>query len=346
MTEAHKKNKKSSISVVIVTWNAGAYIRHVLTSLLEQTYSKFDVLIIDNGSTDDTVSVIKNNYSDDVKVVEQKKNTGFSKAYNAGIHWTKGEYVLIMNQDVVLESDFLSHCAEFMSSHDVVGAVQGKVLHWNVTQNKRESVIDTCGVNVTKQHSFYNRFEGLRESDVPECEEVKPVFAFSGSLVLLRRSALVDVSYKKEYFDEDFFAYKEDVDLSWRLRHAHWDIVYLPTARAYHGRTLSSKGNHNDRSYLMQNRKKQDPFLHMISYRNHLSTLIKNQQTKNILLYAPYIFWYELQKIVYMVVFERSTFKGIFSFIKQLPKTLKKRKRILENSHLKSATFKEWTKEV
>lgn len=341
--EQTSKHNTALVSIIIVTWNAASFIRHTIDSLREQTFTDFDVLVIDNNSDDETVSILKNKYADIVRVVKQKNNTGFSKGYNAGIHWTRGKYVLVMNQDVILEPEYLEQVVAFMEAHNEVGAIQGKILHWNIAHNKKEKILDTCGISITKAHAFISTYEAENESVLPDVSEASPVFAFSASLVFLRRYALESVQYKQEFFDEDFYAYKEDIDLSWRLRHAHWDIVFLPTAVAYHGRTLSKSGTaHTDRRAIRELRSKQNPFLHTLSYQNHLLTIIKNQHSELVRKYFFSIFWFELQKCIYALLYERSTLKGWFGIIRLLPKIRAKRRAIFKKSKLDPDAMNSW----
>ncbi len=340
-----KKLQKSRISIVIVTWNCADYIRHTIESIKEQTMVDFDILVIDNASSDDTIDILKNNYKDTVKIVQQKQNLGFSKGYNYGIHWTKGDYVLVMNQDVVLDKQFLEYASAFLDAEKDVAAVQGKILHWDSVSNKRKDIIDTCGLVMRPNHQVENLFEGLKSSDIPEDfqkpEQVIPIFGFSGSCVLLRREALETVRFENEFFDEDFFAYKEDIDLSWRLRHANWDIVYLQKAIAYHGRSLKGVRDKKHRT-VIGHRKTKSPLYNMMSYRNNLYMLFKNEYFKNILYYFFPLAWYEIKKKVYIILFERSTLRAYSDIWKNFGRMRQKRKKIIKKSKMPPESFRNW----
>ena len=105
------------VSVNIVTYNAEKYIKECLGSVKKQTHPDIDILVIDSGSTDKTLEKIK-----DVKVIKNKENIGFSKAHNIGIKESKGEYVLCLNQDIVLDKDFLKNIVEAMEKNDKIGS--------------------------------------------------------------------------------------------------------------------------------------------------------------------------------------------------------------------------------
>lgn len=335
------KLKKNRVSIIIVTWNAAKFIPFVIDSIIRQSFKDYEVLVIDNSSLDNTVSVLKQKYKDNVKLVEQKKNLGFSKAYNFGIHWTSGEYVLVMNQDLVLDEDFLQEAVNFMDKNPRIGALQGKILQWEVASNRKKDLVDNLGIDIYKNHSFVNRLEGEKSPKLEKTAE--SVFAFSGSCVLLRRQALWEIKYGQEFFDEDFFMYKEDIDLSWRLRHKNWDIVYYPLSVAYHARSLKqarSKGNLS----IAFNRHKKKKFFNYISYRNHLFLLFKNQFSKNFIFYFFPIFWYELKKLVFILLFEQYSLKAWLDFFKKIPILLSKRKQIMADTKLTPESLRLWLK--
>jgi len=333
--------RKSKVSIIIVTWNAEKFIPYVLDSIAKQTFKDYDVLIVDNASIDGTVKMLENKYSAKVKVVKQKNNLGFSKAYNLGIHWTNGEYVLVMNQDVVLDCDFLKEAVRFMDKHLVIGALQGKIMQWKMASNRKMDIVDNLGIDIFKNHSFLNRFEGEKS---PKLEQnAEPVFAFCGSCVLLRRRALEDIKYEQEFFDEDFFMYKEDIDLSWRLRHKNWDIVYYPPAIAYHARTLRDSVSKKNLA-IAAHRQTKRKFLNYISYRNHILLLLKNEFSQNLFYYFLFIFWYEFKKFVFISLAEQYTLKAWYDILKKLPSILHKRKVIMTKTKLNPEDIRVWIK--
>lgn len=340
MTEIFS-NSAPEVSIIIVTWNAKKFLPFLFDSIEKQTFKDFNVLVIDNASLDNTAGIINDKYFPLAKVVRQKNNSGFSKGFNLGIHWTSSKYVLILNQDLVLDSEFLEVAVDFMNKNSKVGALQGKILQWETAGNKKLDLVDNLGINIYKNHSFLNRHEGEKS---PKLEKnARPVFAFSGSCALLRRQALDEIKYKQEFFDEDFFMYKEDIDLSWRLRHKNWNIVYYPPAVAFHSRTLKNtvcKDNLSIAAHRYTKRKQ----LNYLSYRNHLYTLFKNQFYQNFIFYFFYIFWYEFKKLIFIILAEPGSLKAWIDFLINIFKFYKKRRYILKNSKLKPADLRSWIK--
>jgi len=141
-------------------------------------------------------------------------------------------------------------------------------------------------------------------------------------------------------FDDNFFIYKEDIDLSWRLRHAGWNIWYMPDAIAYHDRweTGSSISGRD----VIKKRKRKPDLINLYSYRNHLLVIAKNQFLVNLIIFFPAIIFYELKKLLYLLLFERKTLKGLGYFLLSLPLTCKKRNAILSKSKIKPSDIRRW----
>ena len=322
------------VSVNIVTWNGEKYIESCIQSVLNQTFQDFSVLIIDNGSTDATVSLIKERFPQ-LKVVLSKDNTGFSKAHNKAIHWTSSDYVLCLNQDVVLKKDFLEKAVNFLDSKKDAGAIAGKLL--KLHEEIGDDLIDSCGLQLKKNFLALDIFEG--EKDEGQCNALKEVFGVSGAAPIYRREALASVKYKEEFFDEDFFSYKEDVDLAIRLRYLGWKAYYLPDSCAYHVRTVGRDANKK----IRMARKFKSDFANFYSYRNQL-LLLKKDLPKKKLKYIFPVFWYEFKKFVYVLFLEHKSWKAWGEYFK-LKKTMKeKRLWIREKRVVTDAEVASWFK--
>ncbi len=337
---SRRQHTRAKVSVVIVTWNSERYIPFVFESLRNQSFTDFNVIVIDNASVDKTVAMTEAIGKELVTVVSLKENSGFARGYNLGIHWSDGEYVLIMNDDVVLDQDYLQEAVQFMDVNEKVGVLQGKVLHWDVASNRKQDTVDTLGIDMLNNLSFVNRHEGEIS---PKLErEAIPVFGFSGCCALLRKTALKSVQYQQEFFDELFFMYKEDIDLSWRLRHMNWDIVYFPPAISYHGRTLKKPDDQHSNIGIAAHRVTKSAALNMISYRNHLAMLYKNCFMSNVWHVFRSFMWYECKKIGYILLAEPKTllaFKDLLLFARRL---YRKRKHIMETTKIDGHAINAW----
>src|SRR6056297_1757783 len=235
------------LSIHIVTFNSRQFIKYCLDSLFKSNFNDFQVFIIDNNSCDGTVEFINRKYFDKKKekklyLIKNKANKGFSGAHNQAINLTDSEYVLVLNPDTIIEPDFLSKMVNFMDKNKKTGAACGKLLkarfkNIELEQIKKTNILDTTGIKALRSNRFLDR--GEREEDKGQFK-TGSVFGVSGACAFYKRDALENVKMKNgdnfEYFDNDFFAYKEDIDICWRMRLFGWDIKYFADAFSYHFR--------------------------------------------------------------------------------------------------------------
>ncbi len=275
--------ERINTAVVIVNWNGKKLLPVCLSSLLEQTYGGFKIILVDNGSVDGSVKYVKQNFPE-VQVVELSENTGFAQGNNIGISVALQdkniENVVLLNNDTRVECDFLEKLVGVVDDelllNKKIGALAPKMFLWqkgdaNFTSevDERNKLIDAVGAKVGLDGRGYNIRHG--EIDRGQYDKKQEVFGFCGGAVLLRRDALEDVvvsqkskvksqklKFRSEkyaqrtmrlkiedtdneeaieyqgYFDENFFAYYEDADLSWRMRLRGWGVVTVPEAVVWH----------------------------------------------------------------------------------------------------------------
>src|SRR3989344_5145941 len=209
------------VSVQIVTRNSLRYIGNCLESLEQQTLGDFSLIVIDNGSTDKTATFVRNHFPT-VTVLENFKNLGFSRAHNQGIAFSQAEYVLVLNPDIVLTETFLEKLVAFADTQPAGGSFGGKLLRLrseavntddgdSLRDVLRTNMIDSAGLRITRGRKVFDRGSG--QQDRGQYERSEEVFGISGACALYRRSALDEIKVNGEYFDVDFFAYKEDADV-------------------------------------------------------------------------------------------------------------------------------------
>ncbi len=308
-------------------------------------------MIIDNGSDDGTVEFIRSNYPT-VSVLQNFKNFGFARANNQGIQLARSEYVLVMNPDVILPENFLQEIVGFADQNPTAASFGGKILKLRTEaydQNDQEglrasvksNLIDSTGLQIFKSRQVVDRGEG--QIDKGQFDRSEEVFGLSGACVLYRKNCLQEVMVRNEYFDQDFFAYKEDIDLAWRLRLYGFGAWYVPQAVCYHHRRLA---NHQDQGVkkVMQSRRAVSKMLRFYSFRNHHLLLVKNDQWLNIGLTLPWLLGRELQIIFYALVFEPFQFKSMIEFFKLLPKMLIKRHVIMAHKRTSPREIRKWFK--
>lgn len=337
----------TKISINIVTWNGLKYLERCLESVLSQTYKDFQIIFLDNGSTDGTgdwiSAFLKAHPYSKIRFIQNKKNLGFAKGHNQTIKESNTEYVFQLNQDTELDKYFLENVVRFLDKHTQTAGVTGKI--YRLTDEKKSDMIDSSGHILHKNFSVTERGEG--EIDFGQYNTNQEVVSISGTAPVFRKYALEQVQWKGQYFDEDFFAYKEDIDLSLRLRALGWKLYCVPSAILYHYRTASFEGRKKTYIAIVKNRRKKSKLVNYYSYRNHLFVILKNFPLEVIQKFFPCFIFYELKKLAYLSLFEPiSLIKAIFSFLSLVPEMLKKRKYIQNRKTISNEQFiTQWIKE-
>jgi len=339
----------SKISIHLVTWNGEKYIEECLNSILKQSFKDYLLLIIDNGSVDLTVKIIEEQFlpvfGEKLRFVKNKENLGFARAHNQALLWTDTGYVLVLNQDVILEPNFLQEFIIFADEHKDAGSFNAKVLRLEFEQigdlkkSQKSDIIDSLGLKIFKSQRVVDI--GAGEKDENQHEVAEEIFGVSGSCSLYRRKALADVRYKDEFFDNDFFSYKEDVDLAYRLRWRGWKSYYVPKAISYHKRSAQAYGKKSGLAAISL-RKNKTKFINYHSYKNHLFVLVKNLSFRNYFRYIFNIKFYEFKKFLYILFFEWSTLASLGEFFAKFKKIWAKRKFIMAKRLIKDEEMRKW----
>lgn len=303
------------VTIQIVTYNSEKDILKCIETINEQTYKNIEIIVIDNKSTDKTVDLLTTEYPN-VKLIVNKENLGFCKGHNMGFKEGTGEYVVVLNPDVVLDKHFVEEAVKVMENNPEVGLVSGKILRMKPDFTKT-NIIDSTGIIMLRNRRAYDRGQG--EEDRGQYDYKKDIFGVCGAAAVYRREMLEDIKIDDEYFDENFFAYKEDVDLSWRTKLFGWKCLYVPSAIAYH-----------KRGWKENNRKKISPLLKVHSIKNRYLMILKNDRLIDFIKDLPYILLFDIGVFIYCLLREPKTLKYIPYTIKHLYDTIKKRKKIKE----------------
>jgi len=226
--------------IIIPNWNGKRFLKTCFDSLKGQTYRDFEIVMVDNGSTDGSVGFIRENYPE-VKIIELAKNKGFCVGVNTGIKSTKGECVALLNNDVELEPRWLEELVKVLKGNPEIGFCASKMLNFYNRQNR---TIDSAGIIYTKAGKAFNRGSGQEEIYFDKEEEV---FGACAGAALYRRKMLEEIGY----FDERFYAYDEDVDLSFHAQLMGYRCLYVPTAIVYHFGQGTSCRRAFKRTYLI-----------------------------------------------------------------------------------------------
>lgn len=321
-----------------------------MSSVFNQEYPNLEVFVIDNNSIGESKTYLKKLAKENrpgVKVVFNRKNLGYTGGHNQGIRISQGKYVLCLTQDVFLDKYFVQKAVEILERDNRIGAVQGKLLRWNLgnsslgyAKNKEIFyIIDSAGLAVLKNRRIINRGQG--EIDEEQFEEPKEIFGADGAAPIYRRAALEDIKINKEYFDEDFFMYKDDVDLSWRMRLHGWKIVYQPKSIAWHDRSSGENASINYFA-IIRERIKIGKFAKYLAFKNQRLMQIKNEQFWILAKHLPWFLIKEVSSWFYVLLFERFTWKAIKDLFKQAPQAWQKRKTIMAHKKVSAREMSKW----
>jgi len=309
------------VSVINVVYNSKKYIKPVFDAIFAQTHKDLEVIAVICANDDGSKELLAQNYPQ-VKILDPGKNLGFSAANNLAIQESSGEFIQLVNPDLILEPNYIEIMLKAFTDHKIAAAT-GKLLRYDFDKNQKLNVIDTTGV--TMSVSGRARDRGQNQTDHGQFDAQTEVFGVSGAGPMYRRSALEKVKDEQEYFDEDFFMYWEDVDLSWRLNNSGYKNVYVPAAVAYHGRTAGqAEGGYLHLFRFIQHHKKLSPQILRWNYKNHILMYIKNAKH----IWHPAFVLRELAMLGYIIVFETSTLKVLPELFRQIPRILAKRKAV------------------
>jgi hypothetical protein len=243
------------LSVVVVNWNSREDLAACLQSLQRQSHQDFEVVVVDNGSTDGSAQMVREQFPR-FKLLAETENLGFAEACNRGIEASCGSWVAMLNNDAVAEpgwAEALLRAAETAPPH--CGMLQSLMLFM-----QRRETINSVGIELLDTGRGRDRYEGLRRERAGVAEEI---FCPTAGAAAYRRAMLEQIKLQAGYFDRGHFMYYEDLDLGWRARLNGWTATFVPESVVYH-RYHGSSDRHGR------------PWMLVISRTNRLRTLVKN----------------------------------------------------------------------
>ncbi len=297
---------KNNVAVIIPNWNGKKWLEICLNSLFKQTYHAFEIVVVDNGSTDDSISYIDQHFPQ-VKVVALRNNKGFAAAINAGVRSVKTDYVAFLNNDTKADPDWLNELMACAQRNPEIASFCSKLLNYDDRKK-----IDGVGIQINEVGQA--RSIGWEEKDVGQFEKERLIFGATGGAALFKREIFLKVGG----FDEHYFMYSEEVDWAFRAQFLGYRSLYSPKAIIYHKHKATSG-------------KRQD-MLEYWQFKNMYMTIIKNFPTsillskwrwlKIILVYFNTI-WYQFRSGFFW-----QPFAVTFSLLVNLPYLIKERVRI------------------
>ncbi|MBP9102255.1 MAG: glycosyltransferase family 2 protein [Chitinophagaceae bacterium] len=232
-------NQLSKVAIVILNWNGRKYLEQFLPSVLATQYSNFEIVVADNGSTDDSIAFLQTNYPT-IRLITFTENFGFAKGYNEALKQVDSEYYVLLNSDVEVTANWLQPMVTLLNSNSNIAACQPKLLSYKDKKmfeyaGAAGGWLDKYGYPFAKGRVF-----DISEEDKGQYDQQEPIFWASGASLFIRSS----VFHAMKGFDEYFFAHQEEIDLCWRIQLAGHAIYSCPSSVVYHvgGGTLP-KGN-------------------------------------------------------------------------------------------------------
>ncbi|MMZ46908.1 Poly-beta-1,6-N-acetyl-D-glucosamine synthase [compost metagenome] len=301
-----------SVSVHIVTYNSEKDIQECLKAVSKQSYLPQEVIIIDNLSKDQTreqVKEIAHLFGSKLKFISNVQNVGFAPGHNQAIGLNNTDYVLVLNPDVTLGSDYVERLIAVMEHNKHIGSATGQLL-----RKENREMVDSTGIVMNSARRAFDR--GAGEPSVLWSESGK-VFGVSGAAAMYSRRMINDIALNGEFFDDSFFAYKEDVDVAWRAALLGWEAYYDASAVAYH-----------ERGWKEASRTSQSLFVRRLSYINRYKMMYKNDTFSEWMKNIISLLSYEIASNLYFLLREPKVLVAWKTFFKELPGLREKRSQL------------------
>jgi len=321
----------------LVTHNESRDVERLLPTLFAQTYRDVALVAVDNASEDGTratLAAFEKVTPIPMTVVPSRENTGYTGGHNTAIARALeagAEFILVLNADVVLAPDFLERLLEDAArpAHAGVGAFTGKILRAEGEELRPTRVLDTVGIRMTRNGRHFDVGAGL--GDDGRYDRAAEIFGVSGCVALFRLSALADVRISTGFFDDDFFVYREDVDLAWRLRGRGWSARCVPSAVAWHRRRN-----------LPERRRAMSPVANLHSVKNRFLLRINNAGREHLRATFPRTFARDLLVVGGCLTVERTSLAALRWLAVNRERLLAKRAEIRSSRRVSDGDLLRW----
>ncbi len=325
-------NKTPKVTLGIISYKDIPYLEISLPLLLKQNYSNYEIIICDNNPDQKTTHWIKRNFPE-IKVINKDGNIGFSKGHNKIINQaikSKSDYYIAYNSDIFPSPDLIQNLSKSIHQSKNTAIVSPKLLQWrnfpNDPTKQDQQFIDTTGLVANLNHTFQER--GFNQLDKQQFDQKTNIWGASGACPIFDLKLIQEIQYNQQTFDENFFMYKEDIDLSYRIRWNGYKVKFCPQAVAWHNRTGKDPGNLFKQ---IQERRKRPKYIVTNSFLNHLQLFYKNYD-KNFTISTKLKIYTSLSKyFLYVLIFSPSTLLQLKKFFKLIP-DIKKRKQNIKKA--------------
>lgn len=295
---------KLKLSIIIINYKSEDYLADCLAKI--ESRSNYEIIMVDNEGNKKFLE--KFSSYPRIKTLPFTGNLGFAGGNNRGISAASGEYIMTLNADAFLTPNYIDDCLDFLDKHHGFASIQGKLLSF-----KNKDMIDATGNYLTNLGFAFAKDHDEKDYH-PASNEI---FGVCAAAAIYRRRALEKIKFEDEYFDDDFFAYLEDVDLDWRLRTAGFKAYFLSGAVAFHIREATTKSNYRKVQAL----------------RNIFFLNLKNDLWHRLIWKVPFYFCLNLCFLY---------FKNLGDFFYLFKKMVRKRRFIFKHRQIKD--IKSWLK--
>ena len=261
--------KEPLVSVIVVNWNGHGVIKDCLNSLIKIHYSNWELLVVDNGSSDKSLELLSSLHHSppragfpisNFQLIKNKTNLGFAKANNQGYKMSKGKYILLLNNDTKVTVDFLGNLVDRMEGDHTIGVIQPKLFILG-----KKGYLDNVGSFLTR--IGFMQHIGYMQKDTALFDNEMITFSAKGACMLIRSNIIKKVGL----FDRDFESYFEETDFCWRVWLLGYKVLYFPKAFIYHRVGFSSK-------------RQEQTFIFYHSLKNMQMAMLKNFSIQNVFL--------------------------------------------------------------
>ena len=321
-----KKNKL--VSIIIINWNGRHWLEKCLLSLYKQNYKNFEIILVDNASTDGSIKFIKKYYPKIKKIIINKENLGFAEANNRGYHLATGDYILFLNNDTEVTRDFLSILVKGLEKNKNNACLQSRMLLMDEPDK-----LDSAGAFLTATGFLYHY--GIAKKWQKKYDKRISFYSAKGACMIFKKEVLDETLVDDEVLDSNYFAYFEETDLCHRVWLAGYEIHFEPKSVIYH----KMGGTSNDMK---------SSFIQFHSFKNRINTYIKNLSLSKLAVILPlHILMTQAFSLTLLFKFKFDIFwatqKAIWWNIQNLGQTLEKR-RYIQTSIRKVSDQQFWSK--
>lgn len=296
--------KKDLVSVLVLNYNGMEYVEELFESLLEVKYPNLEILFIDNNSKDKSVEIVEKKYSD-IKIIKLQKNYGFAKGNDIGLKYANGEYIVLLNNDTVVDKNWITELVEMAKKSEKFGIIVSKMYYYN-----NKNMINYAGAGCDKFLNIYHI--GMRKKDHDILNIPMKTFYACGASLLIKRSLIEEIGL----FDPNYFMYAEDLDFSWRVWLSGYKVVYCPKSFIYH--KISKKNEEFDSKKFF------------FAEKHRLRTILKNYQIKSLIWILPVYLFIRLGMIIRNIIKKKLKINYFYKFLYALFWNLRNIKKILK----------------